>query len=65
MLEDKIKDFVKELCVKMLEIVNVINEKDFLIIYAFENCFDEEFLEYVKDWSKGVKMVIFVFEGIL
>lgn len=49
----------------MLEIVNVINEKDFLIIYVFENCFDEEFLEYVKDWSKGVKMVIFVFEGIL
>lgn len=64
MLEDKTKDFAKELRAKMLEIANAINEKDPLTIHALENCSDEELLEYAKDWSKGVKMAIPVFEGI-
>ena len=65
MLEDKTKDFAKELRAKMLEIANAINEKDPLTIHALENCSDEELLEYAKDWSKGVKMAIPVFEAHL
>lgn len=56
--------FAKELRGKMLEIAENVNEVEPDIIEIIKTCNDEDLLGYARDWSKGVKFAIPVFEGI-
>ena len=64
MLEDQTKDFIKNLKSKMLEIIEVVNESDLNLKEMINKATDEELLGYARDWSKGVKFAIPVFEGV-
>ncbi len=50
------KDFLKELRAKMLEICSIprlASEKEFI-----KSLSDEELLNYARDWSKGVNLLL-------
>ncbi|STP12222.1 DNA-directed RNA polymerase subunit beta' [Helicobacter mustelae] len=63
-LEQQKKGFLKSLRAKMLEISDVINPNDSVMKDLLTHADDEELLGYARDWSKGVKFAIPVFEGI-
>lgn len=63
-LEEQKGEFIKTLRSKMLSIAELTNQKDSVIIDLLKTCKDEELLHYARDWSKGVKFAIPVFEGI-
>lgn len=56
-------NFSKELKSKMIEIAVLANENK-EIVNILENASEDEILNYARDWSKGVKFAIPVFEGI-
>ena len=60
--ESKRKDFIKELREKMTKICDIsrlIDAREYI-----NNMDDEKFLDYVRDWSRGVKFGAPVFEGV-
>ena len=63
-LEKKTKGFVKELRAKMMEIASIVNANDSALQDLIKKASDEDLLNYARDWSKGVKFAIPVFEGI-
>lgn len=66
LLEEKSKSFVKELRALMLDIATNSNndEGGQRIIELLKTSSDDELLTYARDWSRGVKFAIPVFEGI-
>lgn len=64
LLESKTKSFAKDLREKMLEIADVVNQSNTSMQDFIKKASDEELLDYARDWSKGVKFAIPVFEGI-
>ncbi|MCE3037406.1 DNA-directed RNA polymerase subunit beta/beta' [Helicobacter sp. faydin-H20] len=62
-LEQQKTNFITDLKTKMLEIASVVSN-DTAMQNLIENLSDEELLGYARDWSKGVKFAIPVFEGI-
>ncbi len=60
--EEKRDNWVKELREKMIEIADVAkfaNAKEYI-----ENLDDETFIDYARDWSKGVRFATPIFEGV-
>ena len=62
LFEQKQQDYIQKLRAKMIEIADVaklMNAKE-----TIEKMDDEEFLEFARDWAKGVKFATPIFEAV-
>lgn len=60
----KKESFISDLRAKMIDIAKLTNPKSDALPSLLESISDEELLEYARDWKKGVKFALPVFEGV-
>ncbi|MCI7484752.1 MAG: DNA-directed RNA polymerase subunit beta/beta' [Helicobacter sp.] len=58
------KSWLKDLRAKMIEISEVVNPDNTSVVDFLKNISDDELVVYARDWSRGVKFAIPVFERI-
>ncbi len=63
-LSSQSKQWVDTLRSKMIEIHKLVNPEDKAMLDFLQKLDDERLISYARDWSKGVKFAIPVFEGI-
>lgn len=63
-MQEQTGDWLKSLKKKMIEITELVTPKRLEAKKWIENLTQEELLAYARDWSKGVKFAIPIFEGI-
>ncbi len=64
LFDNQSRDFVKNLRAKMLDLAKITNPKNDQIKNVLEACDDNTLLSYARDWKRGVKFAIPVFEGV-